>query len=118
MTRRTLSLQANSIAGQEKFELGLDKLSQTWYNTIMTNNNNTKRNTMNTQLRTFTVGDIVTWTPQVLNDPRQVVTIVGATELRDSMGQLCQAICRKANGVDQIIHIENLTPTMQWKHYD
>jgi uncharacterized tellurite resistance protein B-like protein len=27
------------IAGQEKFELELDKLSQTWYNTLMRNRN-------------------------------------------------------------------------------
>jgi len=78
----------------------------------MTNNNNTKRNTMNTQLRTFMVGDIVTYTPRLkgFGQP-QTVTITGATELRDSMGQLCQAICRKDNGIDQIIHIEHLTHT-------
>ena len=46
MTRRTLNLQASLIAGQEKFELGLDKLSQTWYNTHMRNNNSTKANGM------------------------------------------------------------------------
>jgi hypothetical protein len=78
----------------------------------MTNNNNTKRNTMNTQLRTFMVGDIVTYTPRLKGFGGEVVvTIVGATELRDSMGQLCQAICRRADGVDQIIHIEHLTHT-------
>ena len=72
----------------------------------------TKGNTMNTQLRTFTVGDIVTYTPRLkgFGQP-QTVTIVGASELRDSMGQLCQAICRRADGIDQIIHIEHLTHT-------
>ena len=33
MMRRTLNLQANLIAGQEKFELGLDIVPTTWYNT-------------------------------------------------------------------------------------
>ena len=78
----------------------------------MTNNNNTKRNTMNKNPRTFTVGDKVTYTPRLkgFGQP-QMVTIVGASELRDSMGQLCQAICRRADGIDQIIHIEHLTHT-------
>ena len=33
MMRRTWNLQANLIAGQEKFELGLDIVPTTWYNT-------------------------------------------------------------------------------------
>ena len=35
MMKRTLNLQANLIAEREKFECGLDKLSQTWYNILM-----------------------------------------------------------------------------------
>ena len=35
MMKRTLNLQANLIAEQGRFELGLDKLSQTWYNILM-----------------------------------------------------------------------------------
>ena len=77
----------------------------------MTNNNNTtdKGNTMR---NTFMIGDKVTYThmPKGFGKP-MMVTIVVATELTDSMGRLCQAICRKANGVDQIIHIEHLTHT-------
>jgi hypothetical protein len=75
----------------------------------MTNNNNTtdKGNTMR---NTFMVGDKVTYTPMLKGFGKpMMVTIVGASEYRDSMGQLCQAICRKPNGVDQIIHIEHLT---------
>ena len=45
MMRRTLNLQANLIAEREKFECGLDKLSQTWYNILMRNRNE-KGNTM------------------------------------------------------------------------
>ena len=47
MMKRTLSLQASLIAEREKFEIGLDKLSQTWYNTLMRNRNE-KGNTMAT----------------------------------------------------------------------
>ena len=45
--KRTLNLPANLIAGQGKFEIGLDKLGQTWYNILMRNRNE-KGNTMAT----------------------------------------------------------------------
>ena len=47
MMKRTLNLPANLIAGQGKFEIGLDKLGQTWYNILMRNRNE-KGNTMAT----------------------------------------------------------------------
>ena len=77
----------------------------------MTNNNNTtdKGNTMR---NTFMIGDKVTYTPVLKGFGKpMMVTIVGAGELTDSMGRLCQATCRMANGVEQTIHIEHLTHT-------
>jgi hypothetical protein len=44
MMKRTLNLQANLIAEREKFECGLDKLSQTWYNILMRKTNNMMKN--------------------------------------------------------------------------
>ena len=38
MMKRTLNLQANLIAEQEKFEIGVDKYTSLWYNIYMTNN--------------------------------------------------------------------------------
>ena len=42
MMKRTLNLQANLIAEQGRFEW-LDKLIQTWYNTLMRKTNNITR---------------------------------------------------------------------------
>ena len=44
--RRTLNLQANLIAGQGKFEFGLDIVPMTWYNTHTQDNNTHERNKM------------------------------------------------------------------------
>jgi len=46
MMRRTLNLQANLIAGQGKFEFGLDIVPMTWYNTHTQDNNTHERNKM------------------------------------------------------------------------
>ena len=46
MMRRTLNLQANLIAGQEKFELGLDIVPTTWYNTSIQDTTTTRQHTM------------------------------------------------------------------------
>ena len=45
-----MNLQANSIAGQGKFEIGLDKLGQTWYNILMRNTNNSYLKVTNTMI--------------------------------------------------------------------
>ena len=46
MMKRTLNLQANLIAGQGKFEFGLDIVPMTWYNTHTQDNNTHERNKM------------------------------------------------------------------------
>ena len=41
-----MNLQANLIAGQEKFELGLDIVPTTWYNTSIQDTTTTRQHTM------------------------------------------------------------------------
>ena len=60
--------------------------------------------------KSFLVGEKAVYTP-VLNGfgKPQVVTIVGVTGLKDRKGNNVQGICRRADGIDQIIHVEHLT---------
>ena len=72
----------------------------------MRNNKNTKANKMR---KTFMVGDKAVYTPMLKGFGKpQMVTIMGVTDLTFN-GIHVQGICRRADGVDQIIHIEHLT---------
>ena len=72
----------------------------------MRNNKNTKANKMR---KTFMVGDKAVYTPMLKGFGKpQMVTIMGVTGVTFG-GIHVQGICRRADGVDQIIHIEHLT---------
>ena len=59
--------------------------------------------------KTFMVGDKAVYTPMLKGFGKpQMVTIMGVTDLTFN-GIHVQGICRRADGVDQIIHIEHLT---------